>query len=54
MEFLFPFKKRQSILSRPSPPDFAVIAKQYLVPELMIDKYLSTIFVNALEGESRK
>lgn len=49
MEFLFPFELRRAALAKVVDGDFMPIAQQYLVPKLMVEKYLSTQQLDRIE-----
>ena len=53
MEFLFPYKDRQAIINLPKRREFSSVAKQYLIPRLMVEKYLSQVFLDELRDVSR-
>lgn len=53
MEFLFPYVNRQAIVRLSKRPDSASVAKQYLIPRLMVEKYLSQVFLDELQDVSR-
>ena len=48
MEFLFPYAKREHLLTLAGQPNFLAIAQQYRIPQLLIDRYLSQHFMEAL------
>lgn len=53
MEFLFPYVNRQAIVQLPTTRDFSNVAKQYMIPRLMVEKYLSQVFLDELRDVSR-
>lgn len=54
MEFLFPYKNRLLILEQAKPRDFMSIAMQYLIPRVMVEKYLSKTYLDELRDVSRQ
>jgi hypothetical protein len=54
MEFLFPYAKRQGIMSRREQPNFPAIAQTYRIPQVLVDKYLSQHYLQALGPYSRQ
>lgn len=54
MEFMFPYKARETILAQGTPPDFKAIAIQYRLPQILVDRYLSKLRMDPLRAFSRR
>jgi hypothetical protein len=48
MEFFFPFSERKQIKVAHTNPDFASIAERYKIPRIMVERYLTSNFMEIL------
>lgn len=48
MEFLFPYERRDTEVTRSTPPNYPAIALQYRIPQRLVDKYLTNSYMENL------